>query len=50
MADVRRFRLGFDIGGTFTDFVLVDEQTGTVHLNKVLTTPRDPAREVIEGL
>ncbi len=50
MADVRRFRLGFDIGGTFTDFVLVDEQTGTVHLNKVLTTPRDPARAVIEGL
>jgi N-methylhydantoinase A len=45
-----RFRLGFDIGGTFTDFVLVDEDTGHVHLNKVLTTPRDPAEAVMDGL
>jgi len=50
MADARRFRLGFDIGGTFTDFVLVDTITGRTHLNKCLTTPRDPAEGVIEGL
>jgi len=50
MAEVSHFRLGFDIGGTFTDFVLVDERTGSVHLNKVLTTPRDPAQAVIDGL
>jgi N-methylhydantoinase A/oxoprolinase/acetone carboxylase beta subunit len=50
MSTAPTFRLGFDIGGTFTDFVLVDEQTGEVHLHKVLTTPREPARAVIGGL
>jgi N-methylhydantoinase A len=50
MAASAQYRLGFDIGGTFTDFVLVDMASGQVHLNKVLTTPRDPAQAVIEGL
>jgi N-methylhydantoinase A len=50
MATAPRFRLGFDIGGTFTDFVLVDERSGRVSLNKVLTTPREPAAAVIDGL
>jgi len=45
-----RYRLGFDIGGTFTDFVLIDAQTGETHLNKRLTTPADPSRAVSEGL
>jgi N-methylhydantoinase A len=45
-----QFRLGIDIGGTFTDFVLVDTATGQVHLNKCLTTPREPALGVMEGL
>ncbi len=44
------FRLGFDIGGTFTDFVLVDTSTGRSYLNKCLTTPLEPAQAVIEGL
>jgi hypothetical protein len=42
-------RLGFDIGGTFTDFVLVDE-AGTMTLGKCLTTPDDPSRGVKEGM
>lgn len=46
----RVFRLGFDIGGTFTDFVLVDAVTGRSYLNKCLTTPRDPAQAVMDGL
>ena len=33
-----RFRVGVDIGGTFTDFVLVDEQERRIHLGKRLTT------------
>ncbi|MBM3525992.1 MAG: hydantoinase/oxoprolinase family protein, partial [Alphaproteobacteria bacterium] len=45
-----RYRLGFDIGGTFTDFVLVDEASGDTKLNKCLTTPDDPSRGVIDGL
>lgn len=44
------YRLGFDIGGTFTDFVLVDAATGATWLNKCLTTPDDPSRAVMEGL
>ncbi len=43
-------RLGFDIGGTFTDFVLVDGRTGAMRLHKCLTTPDDPARGALEGV
>lgn len=43
------FRFGFDIGGTFTDFVLCNMQTGELHTYKTLTTPDDPARAVLEG-
>ena len=45
-----RYRLGFDIGGTFTDFVLIDEATGVATLNKCLTTPHDPSQGVMDGL
>src|SRR5574337_133401 len=41
--------LGIDIGGTFTDFVLVDD-AGRVRLHKRLTSPDDPARAVGEGV
>ena len=44
-----RYRFGFDIGGTFTDFVLVDGVSGAVRTYKTPTTPRDPARAVVEG-
>lgn len=42
--------LGSDIGGTFTDFALVDPELGTVAIHKILTTPDDPSRAVAEGL
>ncbi len=38
-----RYRLGIDIGGTFTDGVLIDEITGDISIDKVLTTPPDPS-------
>jgi N-methylhydantoinase A len=44
------WRLGFDIGGTFTDFVLQDTAAETVFVGKELTTPRDPAEAVMRGL
>lgn len=44
------YKLGIDIGGTFTDFALVNEKTGAVAINKELTTPHDPAEGVIDGV
>ena len=46
----QRYRIGFDIGGTFTDFVLLDTHTGAVRLHKRLTTPEDPSLCAIAGL
>jgi N-methylhydantoinase A len=43
-------RLGVDIGGTFTDLVLVDEATGALSVGKVLTTSKDPAQGVEQGI
>ncbi len=44
------YRIGFDIGGTFTDFVLLDDDAGAIHLHKVLTTAHDPAEGALVGL
>ncbi|RLC69950.1 MAG: hydantoinase/oxoprolinase family protein [Chloroflexi bacterium] len=46
----RIYRLGCDIGGTFTDFVLVNDETGEIRIHKCLTTPRDPSEAVEEGI
>ena len=35
-------RVGVDVGGTFTDLILVDEETGQISVDKVPTTPDDP--------
>jgi N-methylhydantoinase A/oxoprolinase/acetone carboxylase beta subunit len=43
-------RIGFDVGGTFTDFVLVDEETGALDVFKFPTDVEDPARGVLDGL
>lgn len=50
MQSPSRYRLGFDIGGTFTDFVLLDAATGGITLHKCLTTPQDPAEGALAGL
>ncbi|MBU3738590.1 MAG: methylhydantoinase, partial [Rhodoferax sp.] len=46
----KRWRVGFDIGGTFTDFVLFDRLEGRVHLHKRLTSSDDPSRSALIGL
>jgi N-methylhydantoinase A len=38
-----RYRLGVDIGGTFTDAVLIDERSGAAWIDKVPTMPADPS-------
>ena len=47
---MERYRLGFDIGGTFTDFVLVDTAESRLHLHKCLTTPADPSVGALQGM
>jgi N-methylhydantoinase A len=44
------YRLGVDIGGTFTDVQLLDETTGALHVGKVPTTNDDPSRGFLEGI
>jgi hypothetical protein len=44
------WRIGVDIGGTFTDVVLPDEASGATSVVKVPSTPRDFARGVVDGL
>ena len=46
----QRYRIGVDIGGTFTDFHVLDEATGAVRTAKRPSTPDNPARAIIEGL
>ncbi|MDP6180371.1 MAG: hydantoinase/oxoprolinase N-terminal domain-containing protein, partial [Desulfatiglandales bacterium] len=46
----RFYRLGCDIGGTFTDFVLLNDRTGKLEIHKCLTTPHDPTDAVEEGM
>lgn len=44
------YRIGIDVGGTFTDFALYDEARGALRIGKVLTSPEDPSRAVLSGL
>lgn len=44
------YRIGIDVGGTFTDFLLVDEATGQSFPHKIPSTPHDPSEGLIEGL
>ncbi len=43
-------RLGVDVGGTFTDLLLVDDETGSLHRVKTPSTPSDPAQGVLVGV
>jgi len=47
---MRTVRVGIDIGGTFTDFVLFDSNSQQITTFKVLSTPQDPGQAVLNGL
>ena len=42
--------VGIDVGGTFTDFVAYDDQTGITHTHKAPSTPHNPAEAIVLGL
>ena len=44
------WRIGVDIGGTFTDVAVVDDTSGRIGAAKTLTTPRDFVAGVLEAL
>jgi N-methylhydantoinase A len=44
------FRIGVDIGGTFTDLVVLDERAGEVRTLKVPSTPHDPSQAVLNAV
>src|SRR5258707_14951367 len=43
-------RIGIDVGGTFTDVVLLDDADGRVWTGKVPTTPADPVEGALNGI
>lgn len=50
MVEQRRFRIGIDIGGTFTDVVMLDAETQELRLAKAATTPADHAIGFMAGI
>ncbi|MGN6244881.1 MAG: hydantoinase/oxoprolinase family protein [Motilibacteraceae bacterium] len=44
------YRLGVDVGGTFTDLLLIDEESGTTHRAKTPSTPADQSVGVLAGI
>lgn len=44
------YRLGIDVGGTFTDLLLINESDGTTFSAKIPTTPGDPSIAVLDGI
>ena len=44
------YNVAVDVGGTFTDVLVFDEGSGELTEGKVLSTPDDPSRGVVEGM
>jgi N-methylhydantoinase A len=44
-----KYKLGIDVGGTFTDFILISE-SGETFTHKTLSTPDDPSKGVLSGM
>ena len=44
------YQIGIDVGGTFTDFVLHNDETGETSIHKLPSTPDDPSRAAVAGI
>jgi N-methylhydantoinase A len=44
------YRIGVDVGGTFTDFTVLDDSNGAIRFFKVPSTPKDPSQAIEDGL
>jgi len=44
------YKIGVDVGGTFTDVFLLNETTGQLAVHKVSSTPEDPSKAIIKGV
>lgn len=42
--------LGVDTGGTFTDFILFDDESRSIRIHKVLSTPHSPEQAILQGI
>jgi N-methylhydantoinase A len=42
--------LGVDTGGTFTDFILFDDESKSIRIHKVLSTPESPEKAILQGI
>ena len=45
-----RYRIAVDTGGTFSDFVYLNEDNGAVAVGKIPSTPDDPSRAILQGV
>ncbi|MBI4289356.1 MAG: hypothetical protein HY671_14080, partial [Chloroflexi bacterium] len=44
------YRVGVDTGGTFSDFCVLNQDTGEIMTIKTPSTPKDPSQAVIDGV
>src|SRR5581483_10715727 len=49
-ATLGKYRVTVDTGGTFSDFVCLDEDTGAISITKLPSTPDDPSRAILGGI
>lgn len=47
---MKNTRVAVDVGGTFTDICIMDEDTGAIRIEKIASTPDDPMRAVMDGI
>ena len=48
--DTKQHRIAIDVGGTFTDIVSLNTESGQLRFDKVPTTPKDPQQGVLNGM